>query len=331
MLLDKEELRVVFMGTPDFAVPSLKAIYDSGYSIAAVVTAPDRASGRGRKLNQSPVKQFTLGHDIPVLQPEKLKNKEFLATLEALNAHLFVVVAFRMLPEEVWAMPPMGTFNLHGSLLPQYRGAAPINHAIMNGEEQTGLTTFFLDSKIDTGRIIMSVALEIGQEDSFGSLHDKMMNLGANLVTETIEQIRTDNFNTLAQDQFLTASKTLKSAPKIFKEDCRINWQKPTVHIYNFIRALDPFPAAFTNLISPDKKTYYIKVFKSKQELTKHQLQVGSIVTDAKTYIKVAVPDGYIYILELQVAGKKRLLVESLLKGFPISEEWQVEMDSKGP
>ena len=241
-------LRIVFMGTPGFAVATLKAIVEAEYNIVGVITAPDKPAGRGRKIQESEVKKYALDKGLKILQPEKLKNPEFIAELESLKPDLQIVVAFRMLPEIVWQIPKIGTFNLHGSLLPQYRGAAPINWAVINGEKATGLTTFLIDKEIDTGRILLQKEVEILNIDSAGSLHDKMMIIGAELVKETVELIATGDFNAKPQEAFFANAEELKHAPKIFKEDCKIDWSRDASQIYNFIRGLSPFPGAWTSL-----------------------------------------------------------------------------------
>ncbi len=324
MEIPKKDLRIVFMGTPDFAVPSMEAIVDASYQLVGVVTAPDRASGRGRKVGISAVKKYALDRDIPILQPEKFREDNFLSALRAWDAHVFVVVAFRMLPEVVWSMPSMGAFNLHGSLLPQYRGAAPINHAIMNGETETGVTSFLLDEKIDTGQIILRERMAIADSDTFGVLHDKLMHLGASVVVKTLEALRKQNYTPAPQDQFFSQEEALKPAPKIFKEDCRISWEKPLDELFNFIRALDPFPASHTHLLSPEKIKHYIKVFAVMKERTDHSLLIGSVLSDGNSYMKVAVNGGYLHIIDIQIAGKKRMGIEAFLKGFSINDDWMV-------
>lgn len=324
MPLKKEDLRIVFMGTPDFAVPSLEAIIHEGYTVAGVITAPDSPSGRGRKLKYSPVKDCAIKHNLTVLQPEKLKRPEFLKQLGSLKADLQIVVAFRMLPQEVWDMPRLGSINLHGSLLPQYRGAAPLNHAIINGEKSTGLTTFFLDKEIDTGRILLRKEIPIYEEDTFGSLHDRMMVEGASLLIETIERLRTEQLASVVQDTLIDSTTQLKRAPKIFKGDCAIDWQQSVADIYNFVRGLDPFPGAFTHLLSPEGIAYYIKVYRTKKEIVAHRNALGSLETDKRSYLKVAVKDGYVYLTEVQLAGKKRIEVASFLKGFALNNDWKL-------
>lgn len=309
-----KNLRIVFMGTPDFAVESLKALVENNYNIVGVVTAPDRPAGRGQKLKQSPVKEYATAVNIPVLQPEKLKNPEFLAELKALRADLQIIVAFRMLPEVVWNMPPMGSFNLHGSLLPQYRGAAPINWAVINGDKKTGVTTFFLQHEIDTGNIIQQAELPITEDDTAGSVHDKMMVLGAELVIKTVQAIENNEVNAIPQEEH-SDDKALNPAPKIFKDDCKINWQQEAEIIRNHIRGLSPYPTAWTELKLDNDKSLSVKLF-SAQKDENIQLAAGDIKTDNKTYIAVGTNTCAIKITDLQLAGKKRMKIEDLLRGF---------------
>ncbi len=314
--MEKHQLRIVFMGTPDFAVASLKAIVEAGYNVAGVITAPDKAAGRGKKIRMSAVKEYALEHNLRVLQPEKLKDEDFLEELGSLHAHLQVVVAFRMLPEVVWNMPELGTFNLHASLLPQYRGAAPINHALINGEKVTGVTTFFLDKEIDTGRIIDREEVLIDEEDDFGTLHDKLMVAGARLVIDTIEKIRTGNVVPIDQSQLVKQGEILYPAPKIFKEFCRINWNNKPRDIYNFIRGLSPYPCAFTYLNTEGGEELLMKIYKSEYEILPHDLLPGTVVSENDNILKIAVDGGFIYIKELQVPGKKRMSTPDFLRGF---------------
>lgn len=304
-------MRIVFMGTPDFAVASLKALLDAGENIVGVITAPDKPAGRGQKINESAVKRFAVENDLNVLQPEKLKNPEFLEQLKALNADLQVVVAFRMLPEVVWAMPKYGTINLHASLLPQYRGAAPINWAIINGEKETGVTTFFLTHEIDTGAILFSEKIEITADMTAGDLHDALMETGAGLLTETVSAISKKEFQEKAQSSF--DEKDLKHAPKIFKEDCKINWDNSNEQVYNFIRGLSPYPAAFTTFL--DK---VLKIYKAEKDQEKPQINPGEFLSDGKTFLKFASKDGFISVKEIQQEGKKKMLVEDFLRGIRI-------------
>ncbi|RNL54484.1 methionyl-tRNA formyltransferase [Pedobacter jejuensis] len=300
-------MKIVFMGTPDFAVASLAALQQAGFNIVAVVTAPDKPAGRGQKLSESAVKLYAVEHQIPVLQPEKLKNPEFLAQLKSFQADLQVVVAFRMLPEVVWNMPPKGTINLHGSLLPQYRGAAPINHAIINGEKESGVTTFFLTHEIDTGDIILSDSIAIGDDESAGELHDKLMDLGAKLLVKTVTAIAENNVSEQPQPQ----TEELKHAPKIFKEDCKVNWNNNAQEIHNLIRGLSPYPTAFTIL---NDKT--LKIFKAEIELQEPGIAAGGFLTDGKTFLKFATKDGFIKLLDIQYEGKKRMPIADFLRGI---------------
>jgi methionyl-tRNA formyltransferase len=314
--MEKEELRIVFMGTPDFAVASLSAIVESGYTVVGVITAPDKEAGRGNKISFSAVKEFALAHKLQVLQPQKLKNENFLRQLKNLEANLQVVVAFRMLPEVVWDMPELGTFNLHASLLPQYRGAAPINHVLIRGEKTTGLTTFFLDKEIDTGLIIDQVEIAIDEKDNFETLHDRMMEAGAQLVVETIEKIRLGKVEAVEQSKFIKKNEVLYTAPKIFKEFCHINWALSSREVYDFIRGLSPYPVAYSFMKTAGEEKLLTKIYAADFELVGHGNQPGKIISDGKAYIKVATKDGYIQILELQIPGKKRLTTAEFLRGF---------------
>ena len=313
----KKELRIVFMGTPDFAVPSLAKLVENGYSVVGVVTMPDKAIGRHHDvLQSSPVKQYAITHDIPVLQPEKLKDEEFLAELSNLKADLQIVVAFRMLPQVVWGMPRLGTFNLHAALLPQYRGAAPINWAIINGDKETGITTFFLDENIDTGRIILQERIPIGEEDCLEDIHDRMMVQGADLVQKTVDLIAEGKAEATDQKQFMT-DEPLRPAPKIFKETCEIKWTN-TEQVYNFVRGLSPYPAAWTTLYTPDGKEITMKVFRTLKEKASHEIKKPTLQTDNKTYLRVTLPDGYLYLTEVQISGKKRMQITDFLRGAHI-------------
>ena len=314
--MENKLLKIVFMGTPDFAVPVLDAIVKAGYDVAGVVTVPDKPAGRGKKLRSSPVKTYALEHGLKLLQPEKLRDESFLQALKEINPDLQIVVAFRMLPKVVWEIPSKGTFNLHASLLPQYRGAAPINYVLINGESETGLTTFFIDDKIDTGSIILQQKLSIDEQDDFETLHDKMMVAGADLVVKTIEYIEEGNVKLIDQNDLIEEGEILKPAPKILKEDCKINWDQSVKQVYNFVRGLSPWPVAFTNFIDESGKEFYIKVYKVSYEPGSHQKDSGEIETDNKTYIKVYCTDGFVNILELQMSGKKRMRTEDLLRGF---------------
>lgn len=314
-MTDKKSLRIVYMGTPDFAVESLKALVEDGYNVVGVITMPDKPAGRGYKIQYSPVKEYALSQQLPLLQPEKLKDETFLETLRQWHADLQIVVAFRMLPEVVWNMPRLGTFNLHASLLPQYRGAAPINWAIINGEKQTGITTFFLSHEIDTGRIIQQESIDITETDNVGTVHDKLMIRGARLVTDTVDKILNGTLQTREQSELLTADTVLKPAPKIFKETCRIQWDRPIETIYNFIRGLSPYPAAWSELEDTNGNRASIKIFETKKIAERPNLPCGTIRTDGKKFIDVAASDGYIRILALQLSGKKRMSAKDFLCG----------------
>ena len=300
-------LRIVFMGTPEFAVASLKTLIENGYEIAGVITAPDKPKGRGQKLSPSPVKEYALSQNLTVLQPRNLKAPEFLEELRALHANLQVVVAFRMLPEAVWAMPEYGTFNLHASLLPNYRGAAPINWAIINGEKETGVTTFMIRKEIDTGAIIAIEKEPIHETDTAGSLHDRLMEKGAALVLKTVRMIEADEAVAKEQDPALSTH----PAPKIAKETCRIDWNKPAVEVRNFIRGLSPYPGAWTIINDLAYKIYAAET----DEESDHALSAGEFITDGKTYIKFKTKDRLLNITELQQQGKKKMDVETFLRG----------------
>ena len=317
--MKKEDLRIVYMGTPDFAVESLRCLVEGGYNVVGVITMPDKPAGRGHKLQYSPVKQYALEHQLPLLQPEKLKDEDFLGQLRAWHADLQIVVAFRMLPEVVWAMPRLGTFNLHASLLPQYRGAAPINWAVINGETETGITTFFLKHEIDTGEVIQQVRVPIADTDDVGMVHDRLMLLGGRLVTETVDAILDGTVKPIPQEQ-MQADAPLRPAPKIFKETCRIDWSRPVKQVYDFIRGLSPHPTAWTELHQEGQETVVLKVYEAEKLPQMHNLPVGTVQTDGKTYLRVAVSDGFVGIRSLQLPGKKRLRVDELLRGYHLSE-----------
>jgi methionyl-tRNA formyltransferase len=320
-----KELRIVFMGTPDFAVASLKALHNGGYNIVGVITAPDKPAGRGKKINESAVKKYAAENNLTILQPDKLKNSEFLAELKALKADLQVVVAFRMLPEVVWDMPPLGTFNLHGSLLPNYRGAAPLNWAVINGETKTGVTTFLLDHKIDTGKILFKKEIAIWENDTVGTIHDSLMPIGAKLVIETVDALASGNYEAVSQTELLD-EKNIKHAPKIFKEDCKINWDDDVESTRNLIRGLSPYPAAWTTLInSKTGKQIASKIFFAIQVEGKADDEPGTIKTDGKTFVKVACQNGWLQITDLQIAGKKRMKVEDFLRGFQQIGEYKFQ------
>jgi methionyl-tRNA formyltransferase len=315
--------RIIFMGTPEFAVASLDALVQAGCNIIAVITAPDKPAGRGMKLTESAVKKYAVEKQLPVLQPVKLKDPQFLETLKGLQADLQIVVAFRMLPEVVWNMPPMGTINLHGSLLPQYRGAAPINWAVINGEKETGVTTFKLQHEIDTGNILLQERFPIGDDETAGEVHDKMKEIGAQLLVKTVAGLANGTLEEIPQkavgsgqwaednSPLTTHHSELKHAPKIFTETCKIDWNLPVSSIYNLIRGLSPYPAAFTFL---NEKT--LKIYQAKKELNAPNKPAGTIETDNKTFLKFAAKDGYIHISELQLEGKKKMTVEEFLRGY---------------
>jgi methionyl-tRNA formyltransferase len=312
------------MGTPDFAVESLRRLTESDHDIAGVITAPDKPAGRGKTLSGSPVKQFAIETGIPViLQPEKLKDPGFLENLKSLHADLQVVVAFRMLPEVVWAMPPKGTVNLHASLLPDYRGAAPINWALINGETETGVTTFFIEKDIDTGNIIDFARVNIEPDMNAGQLHDKLMHAGAELLVKTVNSIAAGDYKAKPQSESYTG-KNLKEAPKIFKQDCRIDWSLTPKEIHDFVRGLSPYPAAWT-VFTEDSREITVKVFQVEKENSVHNYQQGKLISDGQSYIKVAVKDGFISLINLQLAGKKRMPVAEFLRGFKSIENIQVK------
>ena len=318
-----EKLRIVYFGTPEFAASQLEAILAAGYDVAAVVTMPDKPAGRGKKIQFSDVKKTALEHQLPLLQPEKLKNPEFLEKLASFNANLFIVVAFRMLPAVVWQMPKYGTFNLHASLLPQYRGAAPINYAIINGETETGLTTFFLNEEIDKGAVIMRETVTICPNETAGELHDELMVLGNKVVVETIRKIESGTVPTQTQEE-LAAGIELHDAPKIFKDFCYIDWSKTLIDIYNHIRGLSPYPAAHALLASNKNEVLEMKVYASEMEPCQPAEPVGSIVTDNKKYLKVAIADGYLHLTTVQQAGKKSMYIEDFLRGQHFEGSWKM-------
>lgn len=312
------------MGTPDFAVESLRCLVEGGYNVVGVVTGPDKAVGRhGSVLQPTPVKQYAVEHGLRVLQPEKLKDEAFIEELRSLQADLQIVVAFRMLPEVVWAMPRLGTFNLHASLLPQYRGAAPINWAVINGDTETGVTTFFLKHEIDTGAVIRQVRVPISETDCVGDVHDRLMLLGGRVVCETVDAIIDGTAEAIPQEQMITEE--LRPAPKIFKDTCRIVWGRPAKRVYNFIRGLSPYPAAWTSLVSPDGVEMVVKIYEAAiVPAPKKGIPYGTIETDGKHYIYVYTADGALSLLTLQLAGKKRMAVEDFLRGFRLAEDYKM-------
>ena len=316
------QMRIIYFGTPEFAASQLEAIIAAGYEVAAVVTMPDKPAGRGKKIQFSEVKKTAMKHGLPLLQPEKLKDPDFLQALESFHADLFIVVAFRMLPAVVWKMPKLGTFNLHASLLPQYRGAAPINHAIINGETVTGLTTFFLNEEIDKGAVIMRESVEIRPDETAGELHDELMLLGNKLVVETIQKIESNDIQPVTQEE-LAAGTILKDAPKIFKDFCDIRWDRNCSVIYNHIRGLSPYPAAHTRLTSDQGAVLELKVYTSKIETRQPNEPTGTVLTDHKSFLKIAANDGYIHLTTIQQAGKKAMKAEEFLRGFRFEGQWK--------
>lgn len=323
--MDKKDLRIVYMGTPEFAVESLKRLVEGGYNIVGVITMPDKPMGRhGSVLQPSPVKQYAVSQGLKVLQPEKLKNEEFVAELRSLNADLQIVVAFRMLPEVVWSMPRLGTFNLHASLLPQYRGAAPINWAVINGDTETGITTFSLKHEIDTGEIIDQVRVPIADTDNVEVVYERLMRLGGDLVLKTVDAILEGSVKTIPQEELAQVGE-LRPAPKIFKETCRIDWTIGVKRIYDFVRGLSPYPAAWTELYQEGADPIMLKIFETEKLFCEHSLAPGTIVTDCKTYFKIASSDGYVNVLSLQLAGKKRMEINDFLRGYRHTEKAYVK------
>ena len=322
--MKKEDLRIVYMGTPDFAVESLRRLVEGGYHVVAVITMPDKPAGRGHKIQYSPVKEYALAQGLKLLQPEKLKDESFIEELRALQADLQIVVAFRMLPEVVWNMPRLGTFNLHASLLPQYRGAAPLNWAIINGDTETGITTFFLKHEIDTGEIIQQKRIPILPEDNVGTIHDKLMVMGADMVVETVDAIIAGTISPIDQESIAT-EEPLRPAPKIFKETCHIDWNKPCNEIHNLVRGLSPYPAAWCEWVSPDGSRLGVKIFRTSPLPETGTSIPGSIRTDGKNFIEIACADGYVRIEELQLAGKRRMATADLLRGFHLDNKFHCE------
>lgn len=315
--MDKDNLRIIFMGTPEFAVESLKALVEGKYNVVAVITMPDKPVGRGHKVRFSAVKEYALSKKIPLLQPEKLKDDFFLQELKSYNADLQIVVAFRMLPEAVWNMPRYGTFNLHASLLPQYRGAAPINWAIINGEKETGATTFFLTHEIDTGKIILQKKIAITQIDNAETIHNKLMYLGAKLVTQTVELLLENRINAVSQKEFYRDKNELKSAPKIFKETCELKSDWVVKQADNFVRGLSPYPAAWMITRFPQiSEPIALKIFKTKPERINHNYLPGELISDGKRGAKIALKDGFLHLLEVQAPAKKRMKIADFLNGF---------------
>ncbi|MBR5726971.1 MAG: methionyl-tRNA formyltransferase [Muribaculaceae bacterium] len=317
--MTKEELKIVFFGTPDFAVESLRRLVDGGYNVVAVVTMPDKPAGRGRQLQQSDVKRFAVEHGLPVLQPVSLKDEAFIEELRLLEAQLFIVIAFRMLPQAVWQMPPLGTFNLHASLLPRYRGAAPINWAVMNGDTETGVTTFFLKHEIDTGDVIQQRSCPIGRHDDVEAVHDRLMVMGADMVVETVDAIIAGTVSPIPQEQMLTVGQSPTPAPKIFKDTCHIDWNLPAERLYNHIRGLSPYPAAWTVLVDENgTELTTLKIYKTSEPQPfasgEHPVP-GTLLADRKT-LRVATGDAWLEVLSLQQSGKKRMDTDAFLRGY---------------
>lgn len=319
--MTEKKLRIVFMGTPEFAVASLKALLNAGYNIVGVITAPDKPAGRGQTIQQSAVKEFAIANNLKVLQPSNLKDENFLMELKGLKADLQIVVAFRMLPEVVWNMPPLGTYNLHGSLLPKYRGAAPINWSVINGDTETGVTTFKLTHEIDTGNILFSEKLPIAKNETAGEVHDKLMNLGATLIKKTVDAIN-DSFNNGTALNFIQQNDAAAThAPKIFKEHCKINWNTTNEKVYNLIRGLSPYPAAFTQFTDKTGNPLVLKIYKAKALSEKPEgVEAGTLLTDNKTYMHVCTADGMLDLEELQLQGKKKMKAIEFLNGYKFPE-----------
>lgn len=314
-----KNLRIVFMGTPEFAVATLGSLLMNGFNIVGVVTTPDKPAGRGRKISGSAVKEFAESSYLPVLQPEKLMDSEFLDALRSFNADIFIIVAFRMLPEVVWKMPPLGTINLHASLLPHYRGAAPINHVIINGEQTTGVTTFFINEQIDTGNLLLREEIQIFPYENAGDLHNRLMKLGARVVIRTLEGLKNQTIIPMPQSQFLKPGEIPKAAPKIFPANCIIDWKRNSTDIHNLVRGLAPNPCAksfFTNR----NTTVSFKIYESKPETESHFLEPGTIASDGKSWLRIACGNGFLNIISIQIEGKKRMATDKFLRGFRITD-----------
>ena len=316
------KFRIIFFGTPAFSVASLDMLMKTNYDVVGIVTAPDKPAGRGLELKFSAVKEYAMRKIVRALQPENLTSEEFLNQIKELNPNLGIVVAFRKLPKEVWSFPSLGTFNLHASLLPHYRGAAPINWAIINGEKESGVTTFFLDDEIDTGKIILRAKENIQEKDTAGDLYERLMKDGADLVLKTVRAIETGNFTPENQSAYVKPNEKIKSAPKIFKEDCKINWKKKAEGVYDFIRGVSPYPTAWTE-IKKENEILSLKIFHTSKEIAEHQSEIGSIHTDGKTFVKIAVKEGFINLVELQLAGRKKMNIQEFLRGFNFNE-WKI-------
>ena len=318
----QRDLNIVFMGTPEFAIPSLEILLENNYKVSAVITAPDKPAGRGKKLRMSAIKEYALAKGLKILQPTNLKDEGFYTDLKFTDANLFIIVAFRMLPRAIWDMPEYGSFNLHASLLPQYRGAAPMNWAIINGEKQSGLTTFFLNERIDTGDIIYQEKVNIGDNTSLAEFHDMMKEAGALLVLKTVEGIEYGNIDSRNQAFSEVSPKDLKPAPKIFRDDCEINWNNKGENIRNLIRGLNPVPGAFTQLVSPQGASLQLKVYNSAFKQDENITKIGLVETDGSSYLNISASDGWVSLFELQLAGKKRMQIRDFLRGFDLSKSW---------
>ena len=326
-MTDIKDFRIVYMGTPEFAVEPLKALVENGFNVVGVITNPDKPAGRGQKISESAVKKYAQKAGLNILQPEKFRNPDFLEQLKELQADLQIVVAFKMLPEIVWSMPKYGTLNLHASLLPQYRGAAPINWAIINGEKETGVSTFLLQHEIDTGDVLFSEKIAIAETDNVEIVYNKLMNIGAKLVVKTANAIRLEEFDTVSQKELVANNIELKAAPKIYKEDCKVNWANSIESIYNLIRGLSPYPAAWSEFVNKETgKVLSFKIFETQKIIQKHNLELGDINTDKKTFIRVAVKEGFIQINDLQLSGKKRMKVADMLRGFQQINEFKINL-----
>lgn len=323
----QNSLRIIYMGTPDFAVAPLDALINAGCNVVGVVTNPDKPAGRGQKIQESAVKKYALEKGLQILQPEKFRNETFLEELKALNADLQVVVAFKMLPEVVWNMPKFGTLNLHASLLPHYRGAAPINWAIMNGDKESGVSTFLLQKEIDTGNVIFQERVSIGENDNLETLHDNLMEIGSKLVVKTVRAIEVNDYPQIPQEDLTNAGEELKIAPKIFKNDCKINWSYSIEKIHNHIRGLSPYPAAWTELTDANQKKVAVKVYAANKEIEEHSLSIGTLVSDKKNYLKVAVNGGFLNLTTIQMAGKKRMQIGDFLRGFQQIDQYKLLID----
>ncbi len=320
--MTSDKRKIIFLGTPEFAVPSLDALIKNQYDIAAVITAPEKPAGRGMKPHPSPVKRYADEHNLFVLQPDNLKDPGFISEVRSFSPDLMIVVAFRMMPEILWKMPRLGTINLHASLLPQYRGAAPIQRAVMNGETESGITTFFLRHQIDTGDVLFREPITIGENETSGELHDRMKTAGAALVVKTVEAIFSGDFRKTKQSS-LSSRALLHTAPKITKEDCRIDWKKPAVEIHNLVRGLSPVPGAFTSLISPQGNYFMIKIMRSEKYLLESTVEPGSVSSDSKNFFRISTGGGWLEIKELQLSGKRIMETEEFLRGFRLDNGWK--------